>query len=119
MTYQEYVDGYGEYRNLGINVIGGPNWQSHVDDICANMSDSWCQSAKEHLDMEPVPLKSQEWSSQITLSWQYQEYDPTYADEEKEMPLITPGLSSISEVPIHMVVGEYDNVCSFNAAAKL
>lgn len=41
-TYDQYVDGYGEYRKLGINVIGGPNWAGHVDDICANMSESWC-----------------------------------------------------------------------------
>ena len=60
-TYEQYVDGYGEYRKLGVNVIGGPNWDSHVKDICANMSESWCNSAKGNKHMEAQPLKSREW----------------------------------------------------------
>ena len=52
-TYDDYVNGYGEYRKLGVNVIGGPNWDSHVEDICANMSRHWCNSAKDNSNMEP------------------------------------------------------------------
>ena len=66
-SYQQYVDGYGEYRKLGINVIGGPNWQTHVDDICANMSEHWCNDAKSNFNMEPQPLKSREWYYQVTV----------------------------------------------------
>ena len=61
ISYDDYVNGYGEYRKLGINVIGGPNWHSHVKDICANMSESWCESAKWNLHTEPEPLKTREW----------------------------------------------------------
>ena len=44
--YEHYVTGYGEYRKLGINVLYGANWDEHIKTICANMSESWCQSAK-------------------------------------------------------------------------
>ena len=40
--HYEYVEGYGKMRELGINVIAGPNWDSHVEVICENMSESWC-----------------------------------------------------------------------------
>jgi len=94
-TYEEYEDGYGEYRKLGINVIGGPNWDSHVEDICANMSESWCTMAKLNKYSEPQPLKSREWYAQITVSDRFQEYDPLYVDKESVMPMISPGLDSI------------------------
>ena len=61
ISYDDYVNGYGEYRKLGINVIGGPNWHTHVKDICANMAESWCNSAKGHYHSEPEPLKTREW----------------------------------------------------------
>ena len=44
-TYDDYVNGYGGMRKLGINVIGGPNWDSHANDICATMSKGWCEFA--------------------------------------------------------------------------
>ena len=44
--YDQYVNGYGEYRKLGINVLYGPNWDQHKKDICANMSSYWCNDAK-------------------------------------------------------------------------
>ena len=60
--YDQYVNGYGEYRKLGINVIYGPNWEQHTKDICANMSEDWCHSAKATgWKPEPQPLKSREW----------------------------------------------------------
>ena len=52
-TYKTYVNVYGEYRKLGINVIGGPNWDSHVKDICANMSEKRCSKAKGSAHREP------------------------------------------------------------------
>jgi len=47
------VNGYGEYRKLGINVLYGPNWDKHKEDICANMSSYWCSDAKSSKNKEP------------------------------------------------------------------
>jgi len=58
--YDQYVNGYGEYRKLGINVLYGPNWDQHTKDICDNMSEHWCNDAKNK-GREPQPLKSREW----------------------------------------------------------
>jgi len=87
-TYQQYVDGYGEYRKLGINVLYGPNWESHVVDICANMSEGWCNDAKNSRGKEPQPLKSREWYTQVTVSDRFQQYDPNFGSVKSVMPLI-------------------------------
>lgn len=119
-TYDDYVNGYGEYRKLGINVLGGPNWNEHKKDICANMSESWCKSAKGQNHMEPQPLKSREWYTQITVSDRYQDYDPTYGDVERDdMPMISPGLGSINTVPIHLIAGAEDTHCSYEHAQRI
>lgn len=100
-------------------MIGGPNWNSHVKDICANMSESWCNSAKGNEHMEAQPLKSREWYTQITISDRYQEYDPLYDEREQVMPMISPGLDSIDTVPIHLVVGADDTHCSLEHAQRI
>ena len=51
--YDYYTGGYGEYRKLGINVLYGPNWDKHTEDICANMSSYWCSDAKNSKNREP------------------------------------------------------------------
>jgi len=78
--YDQYVDGYGQYRKLGINVLFGPNWDKHTKDICANMSEGWCKDAKFSHFREAQPLKSREWYYQIAIEDRYQEYDPSYGE---------------------------------------
>jgi len=68
-------------RELGINVIAGPNWDSHMEVICENMSESWCKFANERkskYNSRPIPLKYFEWSSQIAVTDRYLEYDPLF-----------------------------------------
>ena len=51
--HYEYVEGYGKMRELGINVLGGPNWDSHIDDVCDNMSEFWCDYARKTKSKQP------------------------------------------------------------------
>ena len=44
--YYKYVERYEKMRELGINVINGPNWDSHVEVICDKMSKSLCKYVK-------------------------------------------------------------------------
>ena len=118
-SYDHYVNSYGEYRKLGVNVIGGPNWNSHVKDICANMSEFWCKKAKGNRHREPQPLKSREWYYQITVEDRYQTYDPLYGETKEQMPMISPGLDSIDTVPIHLIVGTDDTHCSLAHAERI
>ena len=71
--HYEYVEGYGKMRELGINVLYGPNWDSHAEVICDNMSQSWCKLANKRKSKfyPPTPLKSFEWSYQISVSDRY------------------------------------------------
>ena len=64
-------------------------------------------------------MKSREWYYQIAVSERYQTYDPLYADEQKEMPMISPGLDSIDSVPIHLLVGKDDTHCSLAHAKRI
>ena len=61
IQHYEYVDGIDKMRKLGINVISGPDWDSHVNIICDSMSESWCKFAKNKKSKQPVSLKSYEW----------------------------------------------------------
>jgi hypothetical protein len=114
-SYDQYHDGIGYYRKLGINVIYGPNWDDHVVDICANMSESWCNNAKNGSG-EPEPTKTREWYYQNAVEQSYSQYDFTYEDERALYPLIDPGLDSIDKVPLHFIVGENDTHCSLEHA---
>ena len=40
-------------RELGINVFGGANWDSHIDDVCDNMSEFWCKYARKTKSKQP------------------------------------------------------------------
>ena len=107
-------------RELGINVIAGPNWDSHVEVICENMSESWCKFANKRRKSEPFPLKFFEWSYQIAVTDRFLEYDPNFSTNQSyNTPLISPGLESINKVPIHILVGEKDTICSVNHAKKI
>ena len=68
-------------RELGINVVTGPNWDSNAELICDNMSESWCKWAnkrKSKYNYSPIPLKSFEWSSQNAVTDRFMEYDPLF-----------------------------------------
>ena len=51
--YYEYVERYEKMRELGINVISGPNWDSHAEVICDQMSEILCKYAKRKIDRNP------------------------------------------------------------------
>ena len=107
-------------RELGINVIAGPNWDSHVEVICENMSESWCKFANKRRNTEPFPLKFFEWSYQIAVTDRLLQYDPNFSKNQSyDTPLISPGLESIDKVPIHLIVGEKDDKCSLNNAKRI
>ena len=61
VTYEEYQNGYGKWRELGVNVIGGPNWHKHAKAICDNMDKKNCHDAHMRHFWEPEPLKTREW----------------------------------------------------------
>lgn len=45
-TYMDYEFAYGAFRELGIPVLGGPEWfTKNKDLICSHMSDYWCNWA--------------------------------------------------------------------------
>ena len=120
MQHYEYVEGYGKMREIGINVIAGPNWDSHAKVICDNMSYTWCTWADSRKNTSPIPLKTFEWSSQIAVTGRFIEYDPLFGKNQSyDTPLISPGLDSINMVPIHILVGEKDTICSVNHAKKI
>ena len=61
LTYDWYVNGYQKFRDLGVYVFFGPNWEKHTKTICENMTKGWCDFAKNSKHMEPEPLKTREW----------------------------------------------------------
>ena len=71
VTYEEYQNGYGKWRELGINVIGGPNWHKHAKAICENMDKKNCHDAHMRHLWEPEPLKTREWYYQISVTDRY------------------------------------------------
>ena len=118
-TFVEYEFGYGAFRELGIPVFGGPLFKTtDLELVCSFMSPHWCDWVK-NFDGEPQPVKSREWYYQIAVEEKFQEWGKDYLRGQRETPMVSPGLDSITKVPIHLIVGTKDTHCSLDHAKRI
>ena len=116
--YNDYTYGIGALRNLGVWVMNGPNWEHDKKVICKYLGPSACMNAMV-ISGQPQPIRSREWYAQIAVEGRFQEYAPDYLYGERKQPLIGGGLSELTEVPIHFIVGQDDSHCSLENAHRI
>ena len=90
---------YPIYREVGANFVNGPEtWSAMLEKICA-ANEYACEVAKNFMG-EGMTVKSMELFEQLAMTDRFQEYKENFSKDNMESNLVSPGLASISGVPI-------------------
>ena len=110
-----YENSVYKFPALGVDELYGPNWTAKQKIICDTFDQSVCD-AWQCTECETVATRSETHWLQNTYTGRFQEYAPKYLEGEKEAALIP--LESIDKVPVAMVIGAKDALCTLKEAEK-
>ena len=126
-SLDDYLKVFPVLRAEHVNAINRPYyWQNDVrhicnpspDDFMANDRDLACKFSKA-LVGEATSTKGYEHMYQLTITQRFQEYVQDFNEANADGPLVSPGLSSIKQVPIQLVHGEKDINCTTSGVMRL
>ena len=61
-----YNDGLFHFRDYGIYVLGGPDWEENKKTICNNFNQDVCDYAESYAGGEPVTVRTNEhWAQNV------------------------------------------------------
>ena len=104
-----YAETLYKFPSLGVHDLYGPHWKQSHEKICSRFGKDTCDMWTCP-DCQPSSVRNEMHWLQNTYTGRFQEYAPRYLEGEREADLID--LASIEQVPISMLVGSEDTLCT-------